>query len=286
MIRIDSVVSRLPFISRYAGGTNTSDAKTSTKEHHVSGKKRLRDVKILLYLYQIYTWVVFFPFLAITTTVFGTIATILAIVFGGKIASVMGVIWSKLNSYVTPMFVKVIGKEKVQKNQSYVIVANHQSHYDIFVIYGWMPVDFRWVMKIQLLKVPFLGYSCYKIGHIFIDRSNSEKAKESINAAKDRIKGGTSIMFFPEGTRSNDGKLREFKKGAFKFALDMSLPILPVTIVGSRNVLPARTLLLFPGRAKLVVHDPIDTTGYTEDRMDELIAIARQRIEEGLQKYS
>lgn len=281
MIRIESIVSRIPFISRYTSGN-----QIAVGERPVAGKKRLRDNPILLNLYQIYTWLVFFPFLAVTTTVFGIIATILAIVFGGKVASVMGVIWSRLNSYITPMFVQVIGKEKIEKTQSYVIVANHQSHYDIFVIYGWMPVDFRWVMKIQLLKVPFLGYSCYKIGHVFIDRSNPEKAKETINAAKDRIKGGTSIMFFPEGTRSNDGKLREFKKGAFKFALDMNLPILPVTIVGSRNVLPARSLKLFPGRAKLIVHDPIDITGYTEDRMEELMAIARQRIEEGLQKYS
>ncbi len=281
MIRIDNIVARLPIFSRYSGGNFTTMGNESAM-----GKKRLRDNAILLNLYQIYTWLVFFPFLAITTTVFGIIATILAIIFGGRIASVMGVIWSRLNSYITPMFVQVIGKEKIEKKQSYVIVANHQSHYDIFVIYGWMPVDFRWVMKIQLLKVPFLGYSCYKIGHIFIDRSNPEKAKESINAAKDRIKGGTSIMFFPEGTRSNDGTLREFKKGAFKFALDMDLPILPVTIVGSRNVLPARSLKLFPGRAKLIIHDPIDITGYTEARMEELMAIARQRIEEGLQKYS
>ncbi len=281
MIRIDNIVARLPFFSRYSGSNFTTTGKESSM-----GKKLLRDNVFLLNVYQIYTWLVFFPFLAITTTVFGIIATILAITFGGRVASVMGVIWSRLNSYITPMFVQVIGKEKIEKKQSYVIVANHQSHYDIFVIYGWMPVDFRWVMKIQLLKVPFLGYSCYKIGHIFIDRSNPEKAKESINAAKDRIKGGTSIMFFPEGTRSNDGKLREFKKGAFKFALDMDLPILPVTIVGSRNVLPARSIKLFPGRAKLIVHDPIDITGYTEARMEELMAIARQRIEEGLQKYS
>lgn len=281
MIRIESIVARIPFISRLTSGNNTA-----TRESAVEKKKRLRDNQLLLNLYQIYTWLVFFPFLAVTTTVFGIIATVLAIIFGGKVASVMGVIWSRLNSYVTPMFVQVIGKKRIAKNQSYVIVANHQSHYDIFVIYGWMPVDFRWVMKIQLLKVPFLGYSCYKIGHVFIDRSNPEKAKESINAAKDRIKGGTSIMFFPEGTRSNDGKLREFKKGAFKFALDMNLPILPVSIVGSRNVLPARSLKLFPGRAKLIVHDPISIAGYTEENMEELMAIARQRIEEGLQKYS
>lgn len=280
MIPIANIVSRVPVISRWVCKNNSSTHNAG------ANTKLLRDNMFMLYLYQIYAWFVFVPFLAITTASLGIVATVLAILFGGKVASVMGVIWSRLNSYATPMFVKVYGKEKINKKQSYVIIANHQSHYDIFVIYGWLPVDFRWVMKIQLRSIPFLGYSCYRIGHIFIDRSNPQKAKESINAAKDRIKSGTSIMFFPEGTRSDNGTLREFKKGAFKFAIDMNLPILPITIIGTRNILPARTMMLFPGKAKLIIHDPIEIGGFTEDRMDDLIALSRQRIEEGFTKYS
>ncbi|MCX7679713.1 MAG: 1-acyl-sn-glycerol-3-phosphate acyltransferase [Spirochaetes bacterium] len=283
MIPIDHIVSRVAMLSRAMRRNKNIEKSHNAKS---SKKRLLRNNAVLLNVYQIYAWIVFVPFLALSTAGLGIVATVLAIAFGGKVASVMGVIWSRMNSYLTPMVVKVIGKEKIDKKQSYVIIANHQSHYDIFVIYGWLPIDFRWVMKIQLLKVPFLGYSCYKIGHIFIDRSNPQKAKESINAAKDRIKGGTSIMFFPEGTRSDDGSLREFKKGAFKFALDMNLPILPITIIGTRNILPARSMKLFPGKAMLVIHDPIEIAGYTEDRMDDLIAVARQRIEEGLLKYS
>ncbi len=249
-------------------------------------KKLLRENRVLLGIYQVYTWLVFIPFLALTTAFLGIIASVLAILFGGKAGSIMGIIWSKLNSYITPMFVSVIGKEKISAGQSYVIVANHQSQFDIFVIYGWMPIDFRWVMKIQLLKVPFLGYGCYRIGHIFIDRSHPDRAKASINEAKDRIKGGTSIMFFPEGTRSLDGNIIEFKKGAFKFALDMGLPMLPVTIVGTRNVLPAKSMKLFPGRAKLIIHDPIDIGGYSDENIQELMAAARRSIEQGLHQYS
>ena len=276
MLNLDNILTRMPMFSRFSNDR----AKAPVQ------KKLLRDYPALLALYQLYKWLVVVPFLAVTTTFFGTSATILAIVFGPKIGTVMGILWSRLNSYMAPMLVEVIGREKIDTTQSYVIVANHQSHYDIFVIYGWMPVDFRWVMKMELRKVPFLGYSCYKIGHVFIDRSHPDKAKASINAAKERIRGGTSIMFFPEGTRSIDGNMHEFKKGAFKFALDMGLPVLPVTIAGSRNVLPAKSMKLFAGRVKLVIHDPIDIGTYSEETMDELMDAARRRIEQGLNQHS
>ena len=94
------------------------------------------------------------------------------------------------------------------------------------------------------------------------------------------------MLFRSEGTRSDDGQLIEFKKGAFKFAMDMGLTVLPVTIVGTRNILPARSMKLFPGYARLVIHDPIDIRGYTEENMDELVRTARYRIDQGLRQYS
>jgi 1-acyl-sn-glycerol-3-phosphate acyltransferase len=208
-------------------------------------------------------------------------ATILSILIHPKTGSVMGVIWAKFNSYITPMFVKVYGRENIDRSRSYVVVANHQSQYDIFVIYGWYPTDFRWVMKIQLRSVPFLGYSCYKIGHVYIDRSNPEAAIASINQAKERIKAGTSIMFFPEGHRGEGKKMLPFKKGAFIFALDMGYPILPVTIVGTDKVLPTNTTALFPGKVKMIIHKPIEISGYSEKNMDELIQKSRDVVESG-----
>ncbi|HPD57477.1 MAG TPA: lysophospholipid acyltransferase family protein [Smithellaceae bacterium] len=277
MLDFDALYSRFSVFSKYI--TDKAAEKWKTQQ-------LMRENKLLLGLYQIYTYLVFLPLLAVSTTILGIIATLLAILVDKKIASVCGIIWARFNSYITPMLVTVIGKEKIQKDKSYVIVANHQSQYDIFVIYGWMPVDFRWVMKMQLRGVPFLGYACYKIGHIFIDRSHPDAAKASINAARDRIKGGTSIMFFPEGTRSEDGRLKEFKKGAFKFALDMGLPILPVTIINTRNVLPAKSLKLFPGKAKMVIHDPIDISGYGEESMGKIMDLAKKSIQQGLDQHS
>jgi 1-acyl-sn-glycerol-3-phosphate acyltransferase len=277
MIDLNAIQTRISFLSKCLADKAAEKWKA---------QQLVRENKLLLALYQIYKYLIFFPILVSSTVVMGTAATLLAILVDKKIASVCGIIWARLNSYITPMLVTVIGQEKIEKNKSYVIVANHQSQYDIFVIYGWMPVDFRWVMKIQLKSIPFLGYACYKIGHIYIDRSNPEAAKASINAARDRIKDGTSIMFFPEGTRSVDGRLLEFKKGAFKFALDMRLPILPVSIVNTRNVLPAKSLTLFPGKAKLVIHDPIDISGHSEETIGEIMNMARRRIQMGLDQHS
>ena len=98
---------------------------------------------------------------------------------------------------MTPVFVGAVGKENIAAGQSYVIVANHQSIYDIVVLYGWLGVDFRWIMKKELRKVPGLGIACEKIGHIFIDRSHSKKAMESLNEAKGKLRNGTSLIFFP-----------------------------------------------------------------------------------------
>ena len=246
----------------------------------------MRENKLIFNLYQIYKYVVFFPLLGLSITVLFIFIFIFLFVASERTVQIAGVMWTRFNSFITPMFVKVIEPESIDKKRSYVVVANHQSQYDIFAIYGWLPVDFRWVMKKELRKVPILGYYCYKAGHIFIDRSNHQAAIDSINAAKSKIKDGTSVLFFPEGTRSVTGELIEFKKGAFKFAIDMGLPILPVTICGTRDILPANSIALFPGSAKIIVHRPIEITGYTEENIGEIISLSRQAIQRGLDEYA
>jgi 1-acyl-sn-glycerol-3-phosphate acyltransferase len=247
--------------------------------------KELRNDKILFNIYQIYKFIVFFPLLGMSTIVLFIIIFIFLFIASERTIQFGGILWARFNSFVTPMFVKVTGTENIDRNQSYVVIANHQSQYDIFVMYGWLPIDFRWVMKIELRKVPILGYYCYKAGHIYIDRSNHNAAIESINKARTRIKDGTSVVFFPEGTRSNTGQIKEFKKGAFKFAIDMGLPLLPITIVGTRDILPANSTGLFPGNATMIIHKPIDTAGFNDSNIDQLMASAKQVIQNGLDKY-
>jgi len=235
--------------------------------------------KLLRLLYQPYKWLIFGPILVCSTFVFGTLAIACAALAGPKAASVFGVAWARLNSWVTPILVQIRGRENIDKAQSYVIVSNHQSQYDIFVLYGWLGIDFKWVMKIELRKVPALGIACEKIGHIFIDRSNTEAALRSLDDAKSKIVNGTSVIFFPERTRSKDGNLGRFKKGAFKMALDLDIPILPVTISGTRAILPTKTIDIFPGRACMTIHPPVDVSGFDNGSVNNLMTEVRNIIE-------
>ena len=227
--------------------------------------------RALRWLYQPYKYLVFGPIFGVSTLFFASLAVFLCLFIKPRVVSaITGVPWARLNALITPMRVEVTGRGNVDPKQSYVVVSNHQSHYDVFVLYGFLGVDFRWIMKQELRKAPGIGISCYRLGHIFIDRSNHSAALASIETAKERIASGTSVLFFPEGTRSRTGRLRPFKKGAFHFARDLELPILPVTIVGTRDVLPSDSLDLKPGRARLIIHPPIELDG---DSREEIAAL-------------
>lgn len=239
---------------------------------------------LLHVLYQPYKWLVVIPFLLLSTFFLGAVAIVVATAVSPKLASATcGVWWSRLNSFMTPMLVSVRGRRHIDKKRSYVIVSNHLSHYDIFVLYGWLGIDFKWVMKKELRNLPALGAACEKLGHVYIDRSNRETAIASLEEAKKKIANGTSILFFPEGTRSISGKMGQFKKGAFVMALDLGIPILPVTVLHTDKILPPRTMDLFPGRASMVVHEPIDVSGYGTERLGELMTAVREVIQAGLE---
>lgn len=235
-------------------------------------------------LYQVYKWLVYLPFMAITTAILATLVLVLLFFVDARTTSrLCGTTWARILSYAIPMFFTRRGRENICRHQSYVIVSNHQSQCDILVIYGWIGVDFKWVMKQELRKVPFIGVGCDKLGHIFIDRSNRDAALASLNAAKERIVDGTSVFFFPEGTRNSTDTMLPFKKGAFRMALDLGLPILPVTIAGTREILPTRTRDLFPGKAQLIIHPPIEIAGYGETNLEQLMDRTRTVIQSGLE---
>jgi 1-acyl-sn-glycerol-3-phosphate acyltransferase len=241
--------------------------------------------KILHLLYQPYKWLVYIPFFGISTLIFGAIAAILAFLINARVASYIGgAIWARLNIWMVPIFVTVSGRENIDIKQSYVVIANHQSAFDIFVLYGFLDIDFKWVMKQELRKLPGIGIGCEKVGHIFIDRFDHESALKALSTAKEKIVNGTSIIFFPEGTRSSDGIIRDFKKGAFKMALDLDLPILPVTIIGTKEILPNKTLNLFPGKALMKIHEPISVKDYSDENINELIKKAREIMVKDISK--
>jgi len=196
----------------------------------------------------------------------------------------VGSAWARVLCWANFTRVTVEGWEHVQPGASYVVMANHQSHFDILAIYGHWRRQFRWVMKLALRRVPFLGPACDRVGHVFIDRSDRARAIDSLAKAKDRIVDGVSILFFPEGTRSPDGRLRLFKKGGFVMARDMGLEILPVSITGSYRVLPKGTLSLLPGHIRVTIHPPLDPAVHGDDS-DALIAAVGATIRSGLSEW-
>lgn len=124
--------------------------------------------KFLFWLYQPYKWIFLIPFILLMTFFFGIAAMVFSTLFNPRIGSFIGgVVWSRFNALITPMFVRVEGRQNIQKRTSYVVISNHVSLYDIFLIYGWLGIDIKWVMKKELRKIPGVGFGSRKVGHIF-----------------------------------------------------------------------------------------------------------------------
>jgi len=240
---------------------------------------------VLRWLYLPYAWLVFGPFLLVTTLFWGVAAVLTSKLINQRVGFHCGTIWAWCLCRVNFTWVRLSGRERTDPDQSYVIMSNHQSHFDVLAFYSSWGRQFRWVIKQELRHAPGLGWGCAAVGHIFIDRSNRERAIASLSAARPVLTNGVSVMFFPEGSRSRDGRMRPFKKGGFMMALDLGLPILPVSISGSRHVLPSRKMQISPGRIRITVHEPIDVSEYGLERRDELMADVRDKIASGLTPY-
>jgi 1-acyl-sn-glycerol-3-phosphate acyltransferase len=214
---------------------------------------------------------------------FSSLTVIFSILVNSNFASrVFAVTWARWLAWLTPISVTVSGAENADRGRSYVVVINHQSMYDILVIYGWLALDLKWVIKQELRKVPAIGIGCEKAGHIFVDRKNPKRARQALDEALQRLGNGIGILFFVEGTRSMDGRLLPFKKGAFRTAIEQQLPLLPVTVVGTSDILPNTTVSLFPGRARLVIHPAIETAGMELSQVDDLMNASKVVIASAL----
>jgi 1-acyl-sn-glycerol-3-phosphate acyltransferase len=142
----------------------------------------------------------------------------------------------------------------------------------------WFAITRASVLKAELRKAPGVGIGCEKAGHIFVDRSNPDKARQSVSDALERVGDGVGILFFAEGTRSADGSLRPFKKGAFRVATSQNLPILPVTIIGTRDIQRPKSLLIFPGKVSMVIHPAIEIEGESQEEIRDLMTRTRAVI--------
>jgi 1-acyl-sn-glycerol-3-phosphate acyltransferase len=176
--------------------------------------------------------------------------------------------------------VKVIitGLENFERDRPYVFVSNHQSHFDILTIFHSTTTNLRFIAKKSLFYIPFFGWYLALAGYIPLDRSNRDRAIRSHDKAAEKIRKGVPIVSFPGGTRSLDGGVQPFKKGAFMLALKAGVPIVPISITGSIKVLPKTSIAIQPGTIRIHFARPLDVSGYTIDDRDRLMADVREVI--------
>ena len=209
-------------------------------------------------LYDLYQLCIALPLLLLLTILTALTTTIGSMLGGAHFWGYYPAkIWSRLICYLLFLPVHVEGREKLHRHTSYVFVPNHQGAFDIFLVYGFLNRPFKWMMKKSLEKIPFVGFACKRAGHILVDNSGVGAVKSTMREAEKMLKGGMSIVVFPEGSRTKTGKMSRFKCGAFRLAQEFSLPIVPITINGAFDVMPRTSLLPFCGSITLKIHDAI-----------------------------
>ena len=220
-------------------------------------------------------WVVF----VITTIILGTTAIFLSFFdSSGNVPHRVARLWGKIQLRITGTRVRIQGLENVDPRKSYILVSNHQSSFDIFSLLGYLPLQFRWTAKAELFRIPFMGWAMTRTGYIPIERDSPKKAYRSLLRAAEVVRNGTSVIIFPEGTRSPDGKLQPFKKGVFLIALKSQAPILPVAIRGTRDIMRKNDWRTYPGLVEIRIFAPIETTGFSTDREAELSEQVRNTL--------
>ncbi|MDH5523399.1 MAG: 1-acyl-sn-glycerol-3-phosphate acyltransferase [Desulfobulbaceae bacterium] len=218
----------------------------------------------------------------ILTAVVSVLAIIATVVFrrpAGRV-QVYPRYWARVIATLIGIEVEVVGMERLAGNRPYIFAANHQSQVDIFVLQGYFAYDFRWLAKLELFQVPVFGEGMRRAGHIPVDRAHSRNALKSLDEAAKRIADGTSVVIFPEGTRSPDGRLLPFKGGTMALAIKAGVPVVPVGISGTHEVLAKGKLLARPGKVTIRVGEPIETGGYKLKDKHELAALLQGRVAE------
>ncbi len=187
-------------------------------------------------------------------------------------------LWARMILGTSFIRVAVHGLEKVDFAQPHIFCSNHLSLMDTPLMFGFLPVQFRIMAKAGLFQLPFLGWHLRRSGHLPVDRKSPRGALHSFELAAQRVRAGSSMVFFPEGTRSRDGQMGEFKHGAALLAIKAGVPLVPLAVCGTREVLKPDSLVVHPGRVKLLVGKPLPTSGLTHRDAGRLTEVAREEI--------
>jgi 1-acyl-sn-glycerol-3-phosphate acyltransferase len=187
-------------------------------------------------------------------------------------------LWAPALLWITGSPMEVTGQDNFDHTKPHIFIMNHQSTLDIAVGFDALRVPLRFLLKEELRWVPFLGQYTWAVGMIFVDRKNKERSRKSIQKAGETIRNGANIIAYPEGTRCQDGRIRQFKKGVFLAALESGVPIVPLAVEGTRHVMPKNTFHLSNHPIKVAIGKPIPTEGLTYEDRDTLIEECRQQM--------
>ena len=238
------------------------------------------------YLYRIYQVSVFLPVMIISTIVTAlTVAIGCAIGNGHFWGYYPGRWWARIVVRTLLLPVTIEGREHLEKGQSYVFVSNHQGAFDIFLIYGFLGRNFKWMMKQSLRKIPFVGFACERSHQIFVDKRGPSKIRKTYEQAREILREGYSVTVFPEGARTFTGHLGIFRKGAFALADELQLPVVPLTINGSFRVMPRQRDFHFVcwHPLHLTIHQPIYPIGQGPQNVEATLRQAYDSVMSALE---
>jgi len=190
--------------------------------------------------------------------------------------------WAWLIIKSSGVRVALSGRDHIEEGRPHVLMANHQGAFDIFALLAYLPVNFKWVAREEIFRIPILGWAMAAAGYISIDRKGKKKAMESVERAVAKIRDGASVLVFPEGTRSPDGEIHPFKRGGFTLAVKAGVPIIPISIRGSRNVLPRSSLRVRPGRIEIIVGKHVRTDDRSLADRGSLMEEVKRAIEKNV----
>ena len=219
---------------------------------------------------SVFLWI----FFGIVNTLFWVLFGILLTLFLASSKTIhfyCAVPWAKTILWGTGVKVQILGLSNIDRKKAYIFIPNHLSFFDIFSLLACLSVDFKFVPKEELIRIPILGWSMKRAGYISIDRSSPAKARRILEQAVERIKRGTSLVMFAEGTRGYDGRLQPLKRGAFQLAMASGVPVVPVAIKGTREIMPKGSFTMRKGSIVIQLEKPIETSNYTKQTMPELI---------------